>query len=184
MKLKILPFAVMAAVAISGAITACGDDDDDQDNWKKYEQWRLDNQAYIDDMAAKKGADGKPLFTSITPSYNPAGTFLMRFIGDPAENADNLQPLYTSTATVNYTVHLYDGTRIDSAANYTSQLSSPSLISGWSETITRMHVGDSVESILPYNLAYGASGNTSVLPYSTLRFNIKLVDIPQYEVRP
>ncbi|MDE6074493.1 MAG: FKBP-type peptidyl-prolyl cis-trans isomerase, partial [Muribaculaceae bacterium] len=50
--------------------------------------------------------------------------------------------------------------------------------------LEKMHVGDSVEVIIPYQAGYGASSSGSILPYSTLRFGIKLVNIPYYEVRP
>ena len=180
----ILPLVAVAMMAAVPVLSSCDDDDDQSKNWETYKEWREDNQAWFDAQAAATGADGQSLFKKYTPSYNAAGTFLMRFIGDPAENAGNLQPLFTSTATVNYQVHLYDGTRIDSAANYTSQLSSVYLIAGWSEMIMRMHVGDSIEAILPYGLGYGSTGSTSVNPYSALRFNIRLTDVPTYVVRP
>ena len=48
-----------------------------------------------------------------------------------------------------------------------------------------MHVGDSVEIILPYNQAYGSSTpNDLIPPYSTLQFTMRLHDIPTLEVRP
>ena len=47
-----------------------------------------------------------------------------------------------------------------------------------------MNVGDSVEIIIPYNMGYGGSQTGIIKPYSTLIFNLKLVDIPYYEVRP
>jgi FKBP-type peptidyl-prolyl cis-trans isomerase len=47
-----------------------------------------------------------------------------------------------------------------------------------------MRCGDSVEVIIPYGLAYGSTGSTSIYPYSNLKFNIRLVDIPLYELKP
>lgn len=181
-KLRILPLALMGAVALNVAITACGDDDDV--NYDNYKQWREANQAYFDQQAEATDAAGKPLYGKYTPVYNSQNTFLMRFVEDPAANADNLQPLYTSSATVNYKVHLYDGTPIDSGYHYTTALNSAYLISGWSEAVTRMHVGDTTEVILPYMLGYGVTTSGGVPPFSVLRFNLRLVDVPTYEVRP
>lgn len=181
---KIFSLLVPAVLAATMTFPACDDVDDGKTNWERYADWRNQNETWIQEQIEKKDASGKALFTKYSPIYNSQVQFLMRFIGDPAANTGNLQPMYTSTATVNYTVHLCDGTRIDSSYHYTSQLSSQYLINGWSEIITRMHVGDSVEAILPYTLGYGQSGTTGVPPYSALRFNVKLVDVPNYETRP
>lgn len=178
-----MPILAVISLVLSFAMTACGDDDSSQTTWEQFTDWRNKNNAWITEQAALVDASGKPIYTKYQPRYNQT-QFLMRFINDTTETRGNLQPMYTSTATVNYAVYLYDGTRIDSAANYTSQLSSQSLIDGWSEIITRMHVGDSVEAILPYVLGYGSSGASAVYPYSALRFNIRLTNVPYYEVRP
>ena len=57
------------------------------------------------------------------------------------------------------------------------------VISGWGIVLQEMHVGDSVEVLIPYQSAYGAIGYGSVPPYSNLKFNIKLVDIPYWETK-
>lgn len=179
---RILP-AALALLMAAPVFTACSDDDT-KTTWEQYADWRNDNEAWIKQQLERKDAQGKPLFTTFTPSYAPGYTIHYRFIGDPAENAGNLQPYYTSSVSVNYTVHLYDGTLVDSAANYTTPLNSSGLIAGWPIAIQQMHCGDSIEAILPYNVAYGSTGTSGVRPYSALRFNIRLVDIPAYEVRP
>ncbi|MEE1206958.1 MAG: FKBP-type peptidyl-prolyl cis-trans isomerase [Muribaculaceae bacterium] len=178
------PFIALASAAIvamaSAVVTSC-DDDDDVD---KYKAWDTLNKAWVAEQAARTDADGNLIFKAVHPNYSPSSTVYMRFCEDPAANAENLRPLFTSYCTVNYTVRLYDGTLVDSAANYTSQLNSAMLIDGWSIAIQQMHVGDTIEAILPANVAYGATGSAAVQPYSALRFNIRLTDIPYYEVRP
>ena len=184
MEKRYLPLLMVLAVMLCGAfVSACDDDDSNKTNWELYADWRNKNTAWLEEQTAAKAPDGSPLYTVYSPRYNHS-QFLMRFINDTTLTRNNLRPLYTSTATVNYAVYLYEGTRIDSNANYTSQLSSQGLIDGWSEIITRMHVGDTVEAILPYNLGYGAGGGTGTPPYSALRFNIRLTDVPSHEVRP
>ncbi len=180
---KSIPLLMFIFLTLSFIAPGCDDDDNNKTNWERYADWRNKNNDWVEQQANRTGADGKTLYTKYQPRYDQT-QFLMRFINDTTETAENLRPMYTSTATVNYAVYLYDGTRIDSAASYTSQLSSQGLIKGWSEIITRMHVGDSVEAILPYVLGYGSSGATGVYPYSALRFNIRLTDVPYYEVRP
>ncbi len=48
---------------------------------------------------------------------------------------------------------------------------------------TNMLPGDSVTAIIPYTSGYGISGSNSVLPYSTLIFQIKLDKILSYDKR-
>lgn len=177
--LRIIPAALLV-LAAAPFVTGCADDA--KTTWEEYADWRKANDEWINQQLALTDADGKPLFTTYTPTYAPSSTIHYRFIGE--QHPDSLQPYYTSTATVNYSVYLYDGTLIDSAANFTSALNSESLIAGWPIAIQQMHVGDSIESILPYNVAYGSTGANGINPYSALRFNIRLVDIPAYEIRP
>lgn len=178
----IVPGAVILAMITPVFMSSCSDDE--KTVYEEYAQWREDNENWLNEQIARTNPDGTPFYTKYTPSYSPGGTIYYRFINDPAENAGNLRPYYTSSATVNYAVYLYDGTRVDSAANYTSALNSSGLISGWSTAITQMHVGDSIEAILPYEVAYGVSGYSGIKPFSTLRFNIRLTDVPNYVTRP
>lgn len=178
MKLSKLHTVVMAAAAVMA--TSCMNDT--KSTWDQYETWRNSNQKWVQAKADSVGADGKKVFTPFSPDYNPQAKVYYRHLD--SIHTQNLQPYYTSTVSVNYEVHLMDGTRIDRGTGYQATLSSQSLIPGWGIAIGQMHVGDSIEAILPYNVAYGAGGSGLVLPYSALRFNIRLVDIPYYEVRP
>ena len=56
------------------------------------------------------------------------------------------------------------------------------MIAGWKLAVQNMHVGDSVEVLIPYAQAYGTKSNGVIKPYTALRFNLRLVDIPYYEL--
>ena len=47
-----------------------------------------------------------------------------------------------------------------------------------------MRCGDTAQVVLPYGVAYGSQNLGDIPPYSNLRFNIRLVDIPYYEKPP
>ena len=52
-------------------------------------------------------------------------------------------------------------------------------IKGWIIALEQMKVGDSCRVIIPQTLGYGAQYMSSlILPYTTLVFDMKLVDIP------
>ncbi|MFA9198681.1 MAG: FKBP-type peptidyl-prolyl cis-trans isomerase [Aquirufa sp.] len=49
------------------------------------------------------------------------------------------------------------------------------LIPGFEETVLKMKVGEKAKAILPYSIAYGAAGNSSIPGYSPLYFEIEVV---------
>ena len=51
------------------------------------------------------------------------------------------------------------------------------VIPGWTEMVQLMKEGDRVEVAIPYDLAYGERGAGSIPPYSTLLFEIELVEV-------
>jgi FKBP-type peptidyl-prolyl cis-trans isomerase FklB len=175
-------FYFISAVLAVIAVNSCGMDDDES-NWEKYADWRTENLAWLETQKSLKNADGTYFYTKVQPGYEGSSYVLMHYFEDPSQNKDNLQPLYTSSATVNYTVRLYDGTLVDSAANFTNALND-GLIEGWAIAVQQMHVGDTAQIVMPYEVAYGSNGSGSIYPYSTLLFNIRLVDIANYETRP
>jgi FKBP-type peptidyl-prolyl cis-trans isomerase FklB len=179
--MKKIIYFVSALLALT-TFSACLDDNND-DDLSKYTDWLNTNTAWLNEQAALKNADGSAYYTKVVPAWDSSQYVLMHYFEDPTANEGNLQPLYTSACEVNYTVRLYDGTLVDSAANFTAALNS-GLISGWSIAVMQMHVGDTAQVVMPYNVAYGTTGTTGIDPYSALRFNIRLVDITDYENRP
>ena len=57
------------------------------------------------------------------------------------------------------------------------------VIDGWATALQHMHVGDVWEIWIPYSLGYGTTGerdyygNVTMLPYTTLVFQIEVVEI-------
>ena len=51
------------------------------------------------------------------------------------------------------------------------------VIKGWQDCLQHMHIGDSWLILVPWYLAYGQSGSSSIKPYSNLFFRLELVDI-------
>ncbi|MBE6305731.1 MAG: hypothetical protein E7082_07465 [Bacteroidales bacterium] len=173
--LKLLLPAIAAAFTLTGCLS------DEIRNWNDYADWREANEEWYHDQLVT----GQ--YTKVTPEWNPELSILMRWFNDREKTAENLTPLYTSSVSVKYKGWLYDGTPFDSSyVNKDSlvTLLPSSVISGWVIALEQMHVGDWVEIIIPYQAAYGSSSIGVVNPYSALRFELELRDIPTYEVRP
>ena len=188
MKKYTLPL-IAALFATACAIVSCNSDD--ETTWEEYREYREANNEWLAELQSMKDENGDPYYKMIVPSWNPDAFVLLHYFNDPAENADKLAPLYTSTIDVRYRLHLYDGTPVDSSDNVTSygapgiyRARLNSLVQGWAIGLSQVHCGDSVELIVPYGVGYGAQSMDIIKPYSNLRFNIRLVDIPYYELAP
>ncbi len=159
--------------------------------WEKYETWRLENNKWYESMVNLHDSDGNPYFKRLSPSWNQSSGVLIHYFNDRSLTAGNLSPLMTSTVDVKYLGRLYNDQAFDSSylntADYGDSIyrTQPyQNIEGWQIALNDMHVGDSAEVIIPYTQAYGSSGTTMIPPYTALKFYIKLVGIPAYEIAP
>lgn len=179
------PFILLITVLCCG-LASCLENNDDY--WDEYEDWRNANEAWLQTQAQKTNADGSPYYKKVVPAWDKSAYVYLHYFNDTTLTRKNLSPFYTSTVDVKYIGHLYDGTAFDSSylntypadSIFRTQLSG--VINGWTIALNDMHVGDSVEVLIPYQWAYGASKYGDIKPYSALQFNMKLVDIPGYEI--
>jgi FKBP-type peptidyl-prolyl cis-trans isomerase len=91
-------------------------------------------------------------------------------------------PTINNTVKVHYVGTLIDGTEFDSSVkrNEPAQFQLSEVISGWTEALQLMPVGSKFKVFLPESIAYGSGGIGGVIkPYSTLIFEIELLDIVQ-----
>ena len=111
----------------------------------------------------------------------------MQWHNDRSLTASKLKPISTSTVDVRYEVRTIDGKEVDNSKNrttpapgvYRSKLNSN--ITGWVMGIGNMHVGDTCTILIPYSQAYGSIPYNGLKAYSSLIFNVRLVDIPGFE---
>lgn len=174
---KLFYTVIMAVVAITMLDSCLGKTVEDE-----YKDWREKNDAWYQQQAAS----GQ--YTKFIAPWDPSAQTLVRWHNDTMLTKDNLKPLLSSTIDVKYRLSLYDGTRVDSSYNIVSPADSiyrsvlTDNVEGWMIALTRMHVGDSCTVIIPYHQGYGSSKmSTTLVPYSTLVFDIKLVDIYKYK---
>lgn len=184
---------ILCLTALIAIATSCKLDPED-DAWEYYEEWRNANTEWLQQQAARTNEDGTLYYQYVYPEWDASAYVLIHYFNDRNATAGNLSPLYTSTVDVKYKGQLYNDVAFDSSYLRTAEYGDSifrtqftNMISGWTIALMDMHVGDSCEVIIPYQQGYGASGHSTttgtvgVPPYSTLKFNIKLVDIPGYE---
>lgn len=170
--------------------SSCNSDDDENDTgtlWDKYAEYRETNQSWVAEQENRLNPDGTKYYERLQAGWNANSYILIHWFNDRSETAGNLTPLLTSSVRARYIGRNYLGQVFD--ADSTSENGTYFLVNqvvdGWQLALQNMHVGDSVEIVLPYNQAYGSSTpNDLIPPYSALRFTMRLHDIPTLVVRP
>jgi FKBP-type peptidyl-prolyl cis-trans isomerase len=89
------------------------------------------------------------------------------------------KPQATDTVRVHYEGRFIDGTIFDNSMQRGIPEEFPlfEVISGWTEGLQLMGVGSVYKLYVPSNLGYGADGGGRMPPYSTLIFEVELLDI-------
>lgn len=174
---------LIVALAIVGMVVGSCVGSDTED---KYKDWRKANDAWFTQQMGNSA-----YYKTVTAPWDPNGKVLMHWYNDTMLTRDNLKPLFTSGVNVKYRGMLYDSTPFDSSYLSTSPADSVvsfklnANIEGFALGVMQMHVGDSCRVVVPYAMGYGSySRGTTLKPYSTLVFDIKLQDIYAYEVKP
>ena len=89
------------------------------------------------------------------------------------------QPKETDTVKVHYKGTLIDGTVFDSSIERGEPAQFPlnRVIKGWTEALQLMKVGSKWELYIPEDLAYGPRSSGKIEPYSTLVFEVELLEV-------
>ena len=88
-------------------------------------------------------------------------------------------PAKTDKVKVHYRGTLIDGTEFDSSysRNEPTEFGANQVISGWTEALTMMPVGSKWMLYIPQELAYGSRDLGEIKPFSTLVFEVELLEI-------
>lgn len=89
------------------------------------------------------------------------------------------KPTANDSVRCHYRGTLIDGKEFDSSYSRNQPAVFPvrGVIAGWTEALQLMPVGSKWQLVVPFELGYGAGGNRGIPPYSTLVFEVELLDI-------
>ena len=89
------------------------------------------------------------------------------------------KPAPTDVVRVHYTGMLLDNTKFDSSVDRgePAEFGVNQVIQGWQEGIQLMPAGSKFKFYIPYELGYGEQGTGPIPPYSTLVFEVELLEI-------
>lgn len=181
-----LIFAVLAAACLV-PLTSCLKESELETNEQKYKEWKQENELFVQNASLERDENGNPFYTRVVPKWAPQIFALMHWHNDRSLTADSLRPLSNSTVNVIYSGELCDGTEFDNSYKMTVngdsifQTTPQSSIPGFWLALENMHVGDSVTAVVPWQAAYGYTGSSTIKPFSTLVFHIKLKSIVHYQ---
>lgn len=195
-------YFLLSLLVVSLAFASCSETKEES----KYDNWRERNEAFIDSLQQvvdnktdpnlvplvdqrdksqkiffKKRAgyeqtdDRRPLLTSLVKAYYRG------MLIDEEVFAATPSPRFYTTQYEHLTV--FDGnitgddpTEFDSLREFSVN----KVINGWTEVLQWMRPGERWEVYIPWKSAYGESGSGSIPGYSTLIFDLYLVEISNY----
>ncbi|MBQ3700441.1 MAG: FKBP-type peptidyl-prolyl cis-trans isomerase [Prevotella sp.] len=194
---KSIYFFFCLLLTASFSFASCTEADEEDEEWA---DWQNRNEAYFEEQFLLHDMDTETCF--VLPSWGQPTDFYATTGGvahtgcilvDVIEEADETEttyPLYTDSVKVEYsgrlmpTTHYPLGYEFDRSylSTYDPDVDVPStmavngVVEGFSTAVQHMHRGDKWRIIVPYQLGYGTTARTSIPAYSTLVFEIELID--------
>lgn len=168
---KLLPLVALPAFILC----SCNLDGD----FVSYDDWREENDRYTEAVDVSE-------FPPYAPDWAPLNTVYIKWHNDRSKTAANIVPISTSTVNVKYELEDINGKILGNSYSASTgdsiyRTTPNSNIIGFWETVTAMHVGDSVTVIIPYQSAYGDQTRGNIKPYSNLIYRIKLKSVEDYD---
>lgn len=113
---------------------------------------------------------------NITVTPYPSGIYII-----PLEKGKGRCPVEGEQVEVDFAAYLLDGQSVGSTWESPDKLKfvlgEGATIQGWEEIVPKMHLGDRVKAIIPFDMAYGEHSVGSIPPYANLVYDIKLLKI-------
>lgn len=187
----LLPCAVAAL-----GLTACSEDDG---TVEEYPDWQATNEAYfnhLSDSVARLISAGNTEWKLIKcfskdSSEGTTADYIIAHVESCGHAEGTASPLLTDSVAMHYRGWLLPSTsynsgglglqfdssysgRFDASTAVASTLYVGAMIDGFATALQHMHDGDRWTVYIPYQLAYGTSGSSTIPGYSTLVFNMRL----------
>ena len=164
-RVKVIPFYLFTLLLL---ISSCSETDSDQ---VEYPDWQNKNEAYFEQQYQAHSASNIFAKWSMGEGVTAAHTDCI-LVDRIEEGMGGNSPYYNDSVVIHYSGHLLPSTSYPSGMVFDKSY----LVPGFSTALQHMHRGDHWRVTIPHQLAYGANANGSIPAYSTLIFDIWLVD--------
>lgn len=189
MKLLNIKSLIMMLVA-AATLLAC----DETDEAGEFDNWQARNEAFIDSIAkvarANAGGDWKVFLAYGLPDTLQWDNKYYVYCNVIEEGEGQESPMFNDTVLVNYRGRLiptktyergyiFDESfvgALDPATDVPVKLNLAGCVRGWTTAMTQMVKGDVWRVYVPSELGYGAMGQSAIPGYSTLVFEMNLID--------
>lgn len=170
------------------AFTACSENDD---TVEEYADWQNKNEQYFEaaylsgdyDFTLRKYSLRDEVATNHTD-------YVLVDVLDSDDDASDATPYLNDTVQIHYVGHLIPSTTYKSGYQFDQSYQEPfdietsvpskfavnGVVSGFGTALLNMRRGDHWLVVIPYQLGYGTTAQTSIPAYSTLIFEIRLED--------
>lgn len=175
----------------SSLFTSCSESDDEAAD--EYANWQVRNDAFFltleDSLSASPGTWVK--WKTFAKDANTAGNNTDYVYAKLIEKGEGTtSPLYTDTVRIAYRGRLipsasysqgyvFDQTYVGNFSMTTTDVANnvvSGYVEGFATALQHMHAGDHYCIYIPYDLGYGTSASGSIPAYSTLIFDVVLID--------
>ena len=185
-------FWLLALLLTSGAVVSCSETDEDA-TVGEFADWQARNDAYfytLEDSLASNPLVWKKLITysKAATATNPNTDYI--YVKVLVRSDETGSPLYTDTARVAYRGRLIPSAtdpegyvfnktfvgNFDIHTTDVSNLAVKNYVDGFATALMYMHKGDYWRVYIPYQLGYGSQTKNAIPAYSTLIFDLILID--------
>ena len=189
----IVLFTIHCSLFISGvvALTSCSESDDTEAT--EYANWKARNEAFFLTLedSLNRGGDAWRKIKTYTKDPATAGVNTDYIYVKVLEAGDGTtSPLYSDSVRISYRGRLipsvtypqgyvFDQTYIGTYHIKTTgvaDVQASNNVDGFSTALQYMHKGDRWLVYIPYNLGYGVTEKSGIPAYSTLIFDLVLID--------
>jgi FKBP-type peptidyl-prolyl cis-trans isomerase len=171
--MKKIIYLLIACVSI--VFVACENNDDEKNAWAKANEEAYEN--------IKADASWTEITNYLAPT-GPRGVYRKAINWVPKDD-NSIYPIQTAEVKVFYKGYFHDGTVFDPGTSASTSgvpvaFRVNGVIRGFDFALQNMVVGDKWEICIPWYLGYGDRNTGSIRAYSTLFFEVELVEINQH----
>lgn len=127
-------------------------------------------------MEANRALEEYVINNNVNVTPEPSGVYII-----PLEKGKGRCPVKGEKVELDFSATLLNGQPVgstfDSPNKFSFVLGEGYTIQGWEEIVPKMHLGDRVKAIIPFDLAYGEHSVGEIPAYANLVYDIKLLKI-------
>ena len=127
-------------------------------------------------MDSRKALEDYVAVNNIGVTPESSGVYII-----PIEKGKGRYPVKGEKVELDFAAYLLNGKAVgstfDSPEKFSFVLGEGYTIQGWEEVVPKMHLGDRVKAIIPFDMAYGEHSVGEIPAYANLVYDIKLLKI-------